>query len=145
MIIYQDHSSASFISIIYQHHSSPTALLPFLALLEKPSLKKSVPLGSDPPLFSGKTNSFFSNTRPFFPLKSPQKLLSSSSGQVRSNSDSNSNSKVGPELHTKIGFHHSSATHSPLTPSPWMTQGPKNDPRGPQEDPRIASWLPKMI
>ena len=27
------------------------------------------------------------------------------SGQVRANSDSNSNSKVGPELYTKIGFH----------------------------------------
>ena len=34
-------------------------------------------------------------------------------GQVRSNSDSDSNSKVGPELYTKIGFHHP----PPLTPS----------------------------
>ena len=31
------------------------------------------------------------------------------SGQVRSDSNSNSNSNVGPELYTKIGF------HSPLT------------------------------
>ena len=29
------------------------------------------------------------------------------SGQVQSNSDSISNSKVGPELYTKIAFHHS--------------------------------------
>ena len=28
------------------------------------------------------------------------------SGQVRSNSDSHSNSKVEPDLFTKIGFHH---------------------------------------
>ena len=32
------------------------------------------------------------------------------SGQVRANSDSNSNSKVGPELYTKIGFHPPSTT-----------------------------------
>ena len=33
---------------------------------------------------------------------------------VMSKSDSNSSSKLGPELNTKIGFHH---YHSPLIPS----------------------------
>ena len=34
-------------------------------------------------------------------------------GQVRSDSNSNANSKVGPELYTKIGFHPLTTTHPP--------------------------------